>query len=191
MMHDKRAIRSRQLLRRAFLELLREKRYEEISVQEIIERAGVARSTFYAHYVDKEDLLVGSRGVFARDGKPHTESKKPDEKRIRLFLSVCFWRNILSHRETFKIVAKDSAMDVIMRDLHKKLTAIIKANIEQDRVDSGAIPSSLAADHLAGSIITLVKWWVKEDMAYPPEQMNEIFHQMAMSVIPSNQLSHS
>lgn len=188
---DKRAIRSRQLLRGAFLGLLREKRYEDISVQDIIERAGVARSTFYAHFTDKEDLLVGRRGVFARDVQSHTEPEKYEGKQIRTFPSICFWQNILSHRETFRIIAKDSAMDVTMRDLYRKLCAIMKANIEWAQPEAGAIPSSLAVDHLAGSIITLVRWWVKQGMTYPPEQMDEIFRLMSMTVIPSNQLPHS
>ena len=188
MTNDKRAIRSRHLLRDAFLGLLRKKRYEDISVQDIIERAGVARSTFYAHFMDKEDLLVGPCGVFARDVKSHTDPGKDDRKRVRPFPTICFWYNILSHRETFEIIAKDAAMDVTMRDLYKKLCAIMKAHIERDPSDRGAIPSSLAVDHLAGSIITLVKWWVKQGMTYPPEQMDEIFHRMLMPVIPSNQL---
>ena len=62
---DRRTRKTRQLLRDALLALLKEKRYEEISVQDIIERADVARSTFYMHYMDKDDLLTGGQGVFA------------------------------------------------------------------------------------------------------------------------------
>ncbi|MCI0550259.1 MAG: TetR/AcrR family transcriptional regulator [Anaerolineae bacterium] len=58
---DRRIRRTRQLLRDSFLELLKEKRYEDISVQDISARADVARSTFYVHYMDKEDLLVGKK----------------------------------------------------------------------------------------------------------------------------------
>lgn len=82
-------------------------------------------------------------------------------------------------------------MDVTMRDLYKKLCVIMKAHIERDPSAPVAIPSSLAVDHLAGSIITLVKWWVKQGMTYPPEQMDEIFHRMSMPVIHSTQLPHS
>jgi AcrR family transcriptional regulator len=191
MINDKRAIRSRQLLRGAFLGLLKEKRYEDISVRDIIERAGVARSTFYAHYIDKEDLLVGARGIFAREAKHGTEPRVYKEKQTQLIPSTCFWYNILSHREIFKIIAKDSAMDVTMRDLYKKLCVIMITNIEPYQSDQEAVPFSLAVDHLAGSIITLVKWWVKQGMTYPPEQMDQIFHQMAIPIIPSNQSAHS
>src|SRR6185436_15529305 len=64
---DRRIRRSQLLLQNALLALLKEKRYEDISVQDIIERADVARSTFYVHYVDKDDLLTGRDGIFAEN----------------------------------------------------------------------------------------------------------------------------
>src|SRR5580765_1920865 len=55
---DRRSERTRQLLSAALIELMLEQRYDEITVQNIIDRANIGRSTFYAHYLDKEDLLV-------------------------------------------------------------------------------------------------------------------------------------
>jgi AcrR family transcriptional regulator len=54
---DPRITRTRQLLHHAFLELLREKSFQEITIQDISERATVNRVTFYAHFLDKNDLL--------------------------------------------------------------------------------------------------------------------------------------
>ena len=55
---DRRSQRTRQLLSTALIEVMLAKRYDEITVQDIIDRANVGRSTFYAHFLDKEDLLV-------------------------------------------------------------------------------------------------------------------------------------
>lgn len=55
---DRRSQRTRQLLSSALVDLMLQKRYDEITVQNIIDRANVGRSTFYAHYLDKDDLLV-------------------------------------------------------------------------------------------------------------------------------------
>ena len=46
------SIRSRKLIRQAFYELLREKSFEKITVTDIVRRADINRSTFYAHYPD-------------------------------------------------------------------------------------------------------------------------------------------
>ena len=51
------AIRSRQLIRDAFYQLLQDKTLEQITVTEIVKRADINRSTFYAHYEDVYDLL--------------------------------------------------------------------------------------------------------------------------------------
>ena len=55
---DRRIQRTRQSLRTALLELIKEKDYDAISIEEITERANVGRATFYLHYKDKEDLLL-------------------------------------------------------------------------------------------------------------------------------------
>ena len=51
------AIRSRRFIRQAFMELLREKRLEKITVTDIVNRADINRSTFYAHYTDVKALI--------------------------------------------------------------------------------------------------------------------------------------
>ncbi len=57
--NDRRSQRTRQLLSEALVQLIREKDYNTITVNDIIERANVGRSTFYAHYHDKDDLFLG------------------------------------------------------------------------------------------------------------------------------------
>src|SRR5258708_2520594 len=55
---DRRSQRTRRLVNTAMLELLFEKHYETITVQDILDRAGIGRSTFYTHFFDKEDVLT-------------------------------------------------------------------------------------------------------------------------------------
>ena len=57
---DRRVQRTRLTLRSAMVELIREKGFEALTVQDIIDRADVGRSTFYSHFRSKEDLLAGS-----------------------------------------------------------------------------------------------------------------------------------
>jgi AcrR family transcriptional regulator len=57
---DRRKARTRQLLRDALMALIVEKGYEAISIQDIVDRANVARPTFYLHFKDKEELLFTS-----------------------------------------------------------------------------------------------------------------------------------
>jgi AcrR family transcriptional regulator len=54
---DPRVKRTRQMIEQAFLELVKEKGFQAISVQDVTERAGINRATFYAHFPDKFALL--------------------------------------------------------------------------------------------------------------------------------------
>lgn len=54
---DRRIVRSQKLIQEAFLALLTEKEFDEITVKDVTERADISRKTFYLHYVDKYDLL--------------------------------------------------------------------------------------------------------------------------------------
>ena len=189
MTNDKRIKRTRQLLRQSLLDLLREKRFDEISVQDIIDQAGVARSTFYAHYIDKEDLLVGSQGVFAREMERNPEFRKLHNTKCEGIISTCFWQNILAHRAIFDLIARDPAMDVTMKDLYVKLQALIRQKLQSKQSEVAVIPPSLVVEQLAGSIITLVKWWVKEGMTHSPEQMHEIFRQISFPMLNPEQNS--
>jgi AcrR family transcriptional regulator len=54
---DPRVLRTRNLLEQAFAELLEEKGFQEMTIQDITERATVNRATFYAHFEDKYDLF--------------------------------------------------------------------------------------------------------------------------------------
>lgn len=55
---DRRIRRTRKLLYEALVELISEKEYDEITIQEITERADIGHRTFYRHYAGKDELLI-------------------------------------------------------------------------------------------------------------------------------------
>src|SRR5215471_19459582 len=63
---DRRVQRTRRLLHKALMSCILEKKYESITVQEILDRADVGRSTFYTHFRDKDELLVSGFGEVQR-----------------------------------------------------------------------------------------------------------------------------
>lgn len=63
---DRRVRRTKSLLHQALIELMLERGYDRISVRDILHRADVGRSTFYAHFRDKDDLLLLSSTDYLR-----------------------------------------------------------------------------------------------------------------------------
>lgn len=191
MQHDKedrRTRRTRQLLRDALLGLLKEKRYEDISVQDIIERADVARSTFYVHYMDKDDLIVGKWGVFASNLGHQAVLKIHEEKTSESIFPTHIWfQHIQSQNHILKLIAKDSAIDLAMKTLHGILREDAQNKIVKHLPANDLIPDSLVVEYVANALMTLIKWWVKQDMSYSPQQMDEIFQRLVMPGVLSLQ----
>ena len=183
---DRRTRRTRQLLRDALLALLKAKRYEDISVQDIIERADVARSTFYVHYINKNDLLVGKWGVFASNLGHHAELMAHEEKNTpSMFPTHVWFQHIQAQESILKIIARDSAMDLAMKTLHGILRNDIQAKVQKYLPENGSAPSSLVINYMASSLMTMIQWWVKNDMPNSPQRMDEIFQQLVMPGVHS------
>jgi AcrR family transcriptional regulator len=186
---DRRRRKTRQQLRSALLSLLKEKRYEEISVQDIIEQADVARSTFYIHYVDKDDLLTGGQGIFAQNlGQQlmaHTR-----ERGATVFSSRAWFAHVRVQEPILKLIARDSAMDLAMKTLREIIHRSVEegmqahAQVGQTSVPM-SVPMSALVDYLTDTLMTLIKWWFRDGMRYTPEQMDEMFQRLVMPGISS------
>jgi len=178
---DRRSQRTRQLLSAALIELMLEQRYDEITVQDIIDRANVGRSTFYAHYLDKEDLLVSD---FTRvlDTLSHTidEGTRADPHTHPNLAG--FFRHVQQHHQLYKALVRGGGIDRLYQKGHERL----RHNIEQHlRVlvsteQMPAPPLVLVADYMAGTIVTMLKWWLDNQMPYTPEQLEALYYQLVL-----------
>ena len=174
---DRRSQRTRHLLSKAMVELIREKDYNSITVSDIIDRANVGRSTFYAHYRDKEDLFVGeldrvidvlSKGILRES---HDENS--------LFPSLGLFRHAGEEHELYKALAWGPGIDLLFKHVQKSLSD----KIEQSLKESGKkfnVPIPILANYIVGSFLTLLKWWLDNKMVYSPEQMDEVFKKLTL-----------
>ena len=176
---DRRTRKTRQLLRDTLLTLLKEKRYEDVSVQDIIARADVARSTFYVHYVDKDDLLTGSHGIFAENLGEQMLAHAGESGSA--FSSRTWFYHIQAQGDILKVIAKDSAMELAMKTLHGIIHDSVQKGMQAHaQMKSASVPLPLIVDYLTDTLMTLIKWWFKDGMRYTPEQMDEMFQQLVM-----------
>ena len=98
---DRRVQRTRDVLHQALISLMIEKGYEVITVQDIIDRANVGRSTFYAHYVGKQDLLLSglknlSKHLAAHQRAAVTRKREVFRRRVLDSASPCLSTLILT-----------------------------------------------------------------------------------------------
>jgi len=175
---DRRSQRTRHLLSAALVELIREKDYSTITVSDIIDRANVGRSTFYAHYRDKDDLFVGELDRVIEVLSQHI----PNQEEIPFFPSLGLFRHVGEEYELYKSLLWGSGIDLLIKHLQKSLSK----RIEQGFQESGKeinIPLPILASFIAGSFLTLLKWWLENKMIYSPEEMDEIFKRLTLAGI--------
>jgi len=175
---DRRRQRTRQAVSQALIALIQEKRYAAITVQDICDRANVGRSTFYAHYQDKDDLLTSNfQQVIESLGQPlaYREGQL-------VFPIAPLFEHVQGHQHLYKALLWGGGMDVVMRAGQKQWSKQIEQYVEgllKDR-HQPAVPIALVAVYIAGSLQTLLLWWLEHKMPHSPERMDEMFHQLVM-----------
>lgn len=178
--HDRRSQRTRQLLGDALVQLIREKDYGAITVSDIIERANVGRSTFYAHYQDKDSLFTDQLDRVIEVLSHHI----PKQEEMPFFPSLGLFRHVGEEFELYKSLTWTPGIDLLTRHLQKALSQ----RVEQGLVKSGqeyGIPIPILASFITGSFLTLLKWWLENKRVHSPEQMDEMFRKLSLSGIQS------
>ncbi len=187
---DRRIQRTCQSLRTALLELIKEKKYDDISIEEITERANVGRATFYLHYKDKEDLLLEefSEIVYKRaqvlSEIPFSawlpiQEEDPEENRPLQPLLMVF-QHIHDNSDLYYLLLKSANSSRIVERIRKVSTeAIVKfveTKMQSDPIPLlFEVPIEFFAAFFSGALLSIVSWWIKEDMRHTPEEVTDMF----------------
>jgi AcrR family transcriptional regulator len=177
---DRRSRRSRRLIGDALLALLREQRYDRITVQAIIDRADVGRSTFSAQFRNKDDVLRSElERVLGLLHEQHLASA--EESAEQLLPSVALFRHVQETQAFSPALVRGLASDPHYLAVHRYLCDSVA---QQLALAAGphtpAVPVEIVADYLAGALLTLVHWWLNQGMPDPPEQMAAFFDQLVL-----------
>jgi AcrR family transcriptional regulator len=177
---DRRTLRTRQLLTEALGELVRTKRYEAITVQEIADRANVGRSTFYAHFTDKDDLVADS----VRRMVGGLEADPPDARNT-LSPSLGLFHHVEAFAEHYLMMARGRHLTLFLDALQAELAAMFVDRLSPRVPEHGTtrVPVPLLAAMLAGMLITAVRTWLESDMAAPAEEVNRSYRVAAEAAL--------
>ena len=178
---DRRVRRTTQALTHALVALAQEKRYDAITIQDLLDRADVGRSTFYSHYRGKDDLLLRAferlierlDQAMARDAPEHSRVAPVRE----LFGHVGEFRSF--HRE----LARAHMLDRLYQAGTHQLSRTIARRLDTLPPGPGGnpVPLPVMAQALAGALFALLRWWVDHDAPYSPERMDEMYHALQLT----------
>ncbi|HEY4285001.1 MAG TPA: TetR/AcrR family transcriptional regulator [Chthoniobacterales bacterium] len=178
---DRRVRRTRDRLGDALVELLVEKPFDDITVQEVLDRARVSRSTFYTHFKDKNDLFLSDSDEFL-EGMATALSRFGD-KSERVAPVQELFAHIGEVRPFYNaLVESGKIRDVwelgrehFSRGIEKRLEEIPRGRaIARDQ-------RAAVAHGLAGNLFSLLDWWVQNGMKRSPAEMDKLFHHVVWS----------
>ena len=181
---DRRTRRTRHKVSGALVDLIKEKRFDDITVQNLIDRAGVGRSTFYTHFRDKEDAFEHQWEQF---NQLLAERINWDNAGTASFFPVKFFFQHLQEAQAFyQGLVRSGKVEKIFKSGVEYLTHNIEAALSKRfQPHQIAIPVPVLSHYLANEFFGLLQWWVDARMPYPPEAMDEMFHRLVNPTIRS------
>ena len=174
---DRRSRRTRHMLADALMALMLEKRYDAITVQEIIDRANVGRSTFYAHYLDKDDLRQSAIADLVALFGRHMEHSAGGR---RIIPSLELLRHVRESQVVYRALVRGLALEAALQPMQTQLTQYVEARLAR-RLPPGAtptVPLPVIAQYVVGALLTLFQWWIAREMPESPEQIDNYFLQL-------------
>ena len=168
---DRRQQKTRAAIFGAFSRLLQKKRFENITVQEIIDEANVGRSTFYAHFETKNDLLRALctqifEHVFVH-ALPQEAVHAEGLANLQLKLGHILY-HLGEHRSDLAGILPGEGGELFMQYLREYLTRLFE---QYQSFFSPDVPQSYLMNHLTGSFAETLKWWLRSEKEYPPEKV--------------------
>ncbi|WP_410768779.1 TetR/AcrR family transcriptional regulator [Fontibacillus sp. BL9] len=177
---DLRIVRTKQSIRKAFYELIQEKGYEAITIQDIADRAMINRNTFYLHYPNKPDLLDTCINELLSGLKEAVVLCPISMNPFSISILETVMQTVLEH------ISGNTPFYYVMLieenriySFRTKMENIIKDKLEGWNPAQGnpplTISKELLFEYLVSSFMGIVIWWIKNDKPLPAEEVSSQF----------------
>lgn len=179
---DRRVRRTRRILHEALITLILSKGYERITVQDILDRADVGRSTFYAHYRDKDDLLLSSFTAMREDLRRELDFMRPDIPVTNPARpAAIIFEHAYRHRRVYSALCGRPGGTLIQRHLHDHIHALLTDHLRPHLAAAGCdLPPDLVAEYYTTSVLGLLAWAVDHDFPRTPTWLAQAHRTLAL-----------
>lgn len=180
---DRRSRRTRQALHQALIQLIVERGYDEITVADIADAADTGRSTFYAHFTDKDDLLrsAGSylKRVLVMEHEALAASSSQREDRL-LGFSRFLTAHLHEQRHIFHALMRGQGGPIFVEMIRDVLCEIVRKELPAG-ANGETLEREVAVQFVVGGYITVVTWWLRSGARQEPGAVEAAFRAIATS----------
>lgn len=177
---DKRQQKTRTAIFNAFTSLLEEKAYSAISIQDIIDRAIIGRSTFYAHFETK-DALVDALCNELFDHIVTSAMHKQDTQSLYFCanpsysLTCHILHHLLENDHNILTLLSCESSDRFLRFFKLRMDELVRNRLLSSTAPA-AVPQEFLIHHISASFVEMVQWWLQGDRTQTPEELDAYFH---------------
>lgn len=178
---DRRQQKTRAAIFKAFGSLLSEKKYNRISVQEIIDRANIGRSTFYSHFETKDDLLnelckelfnhVFTESLIIESTHDFSWSKDNPHTAITHILY-----HLRDNKKNITGILTCESGELFLQYFRQYVNDLLIGQMVKDiNIDCLSVPYEYLVNHISGSFVNMIQWWLKGGLKQTPEELTGYF----------------
>jgi len=185
---DRRTIKTSEAVHEALFSLMLEKQYNKITIQNIIDRANVGRSTFYSHFTTKDELLLSSIEHLLQMLNEYIMSYvESGGDKSRLIPVVELFEHIKQNSRAIKGLINGESSDLFSGQVQAYWNTRIEEYLSS-KLPKGKepkVPIAILTNHISSTLIYMLKWWVNNKMSYSPIQMDQYFQELINPCIQS------
>jgi AcrR family transcriptional regulator len=189
---DRRVQKTRTLLHQALMSCILEKKYESITVQEILDRANVGRSTFYMHYSDKGELLLGGlqnvRTVLHSAQAAAAASLGKSYERIIGF-SPAMFEHVYEYRRVNRALLGSNAETVVRRYIHSALASIVDEAVRTElrvrKRGNCSVSPELLTHFVVSTFISVMTFWLNTRNPVSPAEVDTAYRHLVLPALAS------
>ena len=189
---DRRVQRTRRLLHKALMSLILEQKYEDITVQNILDHADIGRSTFYLHFQDKDELLFSGfhylESFLESAQVTSTTSLAKSYERIIGF-SLPMFQHALEYRRVNRALLGSNAEVVVRRCIHSVLAGIVsrevKLELQSRKRSNGPVSPELLSHFLVSTFVSVLTWWLNSKSPVPPKEIDVAYRYLVLPCLAS------
>ena len=177
---DRRSLRTRTALRAALLELIIERGWDDIAVQDLCDRANVGRSTFYTHYDSKDALLAGGLEDLRSFLRQAARERRAAGNEATLDFALGLIEHAYEQRRLFRTLVGRRSGYVVQQRFREMVIRLV--GDEMPAGSAPGLPRAAAQRWIAGAFVELLGWWIEQRNPLPPAELASMFEALARPV---------
>jgi AcrR family transcriptional regulator len=183
---DRRVQRTRRAIHEGLMSLVANGSYDAITVQHILERANVGRSTFYSHFREKDDVLLASVDdlrLMLTAAQQAGKSPRTSHENVIAFSRAMF-DHAAEYKKVYRTLVTAQVWPRVRQEIHNAIAELIRRDVRMLRVRA-SMPPDLLVHYLASTFMSVLTWWLENRASLAPSDVDRLYRELVLPTLRS------